>query len=83
MNKTSIKIIKRKDAGATAEIKTQNTHETRSAAAMRGEKVERSLHRKMAGRVSNWISERRENNRIEQIAAIRKIFANEHLLGQI
>jgi hypothetical protein len=45
VNKASIKIIKRKDAEAAADFKTQNTRETKSAAAMSAEKVERSLHR--------------------------------------
>ena len=82
MNKTPIKIIKRKDAGAAADVKTQNMHETKSAAAMSGEKVERSLHHKMANTVSNWIAERRENKRSEEISAFRKLFGEESLLSR-
>jgi len=82
MNKASIKIIKRKDAEATADVQTQILHETKSAAAMSGEKVERSLHRKMANTVSNWIAERRENNRTKEISAIRKLFGDESLLSK-
>ena len=82
MNKASIKIIKRKDAEAAADVKSQNSCKTKSAAAMSGEKVERSLRRKMAETVSNWISERKENNRTKEISAIRKLFGDESLLSK-
>ena len=82
MNKTSIKIIKRKDAEAAAEVKTQNAGETKSAAPMSEEKFERSLHRKMADTVSNWIAEQRENKRSEEISAFRKLFGDEFLSGR-
>jgi hypothetical protein len=82
VNKTAIKIIKRKDARSAGNVKTQNTHETKSAAAVSGEKVERKLHRKMADTVSNWISERRENDRSKEISAIRKLFGDESLLSK-
>ena len=82
MNKTPIKIIKRKDAEASADVKTQNSCKTKSAAAMSGEKVERSLHRKMADTVSNWIAEQRENKRTEEISAFRKLFGDEFLSGR-
>ncbi len=82
VNKTSIKVIKRKDAEAMAMGKTQNTCETKQAAALSGEKVERRLHRKMADTVSNWIVERRENNRAEEISAIRRMFGSEPLFGK-
>jgi hypothetical protein len=49
---------------------------------MSGEKVERSLRRKMAETVSNWISERKENNRTKEISAIRKLFGDESLLSK-
>lgn len=62
-------------------IKTQNTRETKQAAALSGEKVERRLHRKMADTVSNWISERRENNRAEEVLALRKMFGSESFLS--
>jgi len=82
VNKTSIKIIKRKDAEATVTVKTQNSDETKTTAIFSEEKVERRLHRKMANTVSNWISERRENNRIKEISAIRKLFGDESLLSK-
>ena len=82
MNKASIRIIKRKDAEAAADVKTQNTRETKSAAAMSREKVELSLRRKVAETVSNWISERKENNRSKEISAIRKLFGDESLLSK-
>ncbi len=82
MNKTSIKIIKRKDAEAMANDKTQDLSEPKLAAAMSGEKIERRLHRKMADTVSNWIAERKKSNRIKDISAIRKLFGDESLLSR-
>ena len=81
MNKTSIKIIKRKDASA-AKGETQNPREQKPAAAFSKEKIERRLHRQMAETISNWISERRENNRSEEISAFRKLFGDESLFGK-
>ena len=77
MNKTSIKIIKRKDAEATAKGKTQDLSESKLVAKMSGEKNERRLRRKMADTVSKWIAERRENKRSEEVSAFRKLFGNE------
>jgi hypothetical protein len=77
MNKAPIKIIKRKDAETAADVKTQNTHETKSAVS--GDKAERRLRRKMADTVSNWIAERRENKRSEEISAFRNLFSDEFL----
>ena len=82
MNKTSIKVIKRKDTEVMANDKTQNLSEPKLVATMSGEKIERRLHRKMADKVSNWISERRENNRAEEISAIRKMFGSESLFSK-
>jgi hypothetical protein len=84
VNKASIKIIKRKyaEAAAAAEVKAQNSCKTKSAAVKSGEKVERSLHRKVADTVSNWIVERRENNRSKEISAIRHLFGDESLLSK-
>ena len=83
MNRTSIKVIKRKDAEVIANAKTQSVCWAQQTAPVNEEKIERRSRREIVGTVSTWISERRENNRIEQIAAIRKIFGNEHLLSQI
>ena len=82
MNKASIKIIKRKDAEAAADIEIQDTHETKSAAAMSGGKGERSLRRKMADTVSKWIVERRKNKRSEEVSAIRNLFGSEFSPGK-
>jgi len=82
VNKTLIKIIKRKDAEAVVNVKTQNSDETKPTARFSEEKIERRLHRKMANTVSNWISERGENNRIKEISAIRKLFGDESLLSK-
>jgi Holliday junction resolvase-like predicted endonuclease len=62
MNKTAIKIIKRKDVEAAVELKTQNTGETNLAAVRNRKNFERRLHRKIAHTVSNWIAKRRESN---------------------
>ncbi len=82
MNKISIKVIKRKDAEVMANGKTQSLCETKPTAAFSEEKIERSLHRKMADTVSNWIAERRESNRTKEISAIRKLFGDESLLSR-
>jgi len=79
VNKTAIKIIKRKDAEAAAKGKTQTLSEPKPAAAMRGEKIELHLRRKMTDTVSIWIAERRENKRAEEISAFRKLFGDEFL----
>jgi hypothetical protein len=82
VNRTSIKIIKRKDAEAMANDKTQDLPKLKVAAAMSGKRIERRLHRKMADTVSNWIAERKENNRTKEISAIRKLFGDESLLSR-
>ncbi len=79
MNKTSIRIIKRKDAEAAANDKTQDLSGQKLAAAMSEEKIEPRLHRKMADTVSNWIAERRENKRSEEVSAFRKLFGDKFL----
>ena len=84
MNKTSIKVIKRKDARAMANIEAQSACEPKETApVVSEEKIERRSRREIVNTVSSWISERRENNRHEEIAAIRKIFGNEPLLGEV
>ncbi len=82
MNKTSIKVIKRKDAEVAANDKTQDMSESKLVATMSGEKIERRLHRNMAETISIWISERQENNRVEEISAIRRIFGSESFLSK-
>ena len=82
MNKTLIKIIKRKDAEMMANAKTQGACQPNQAAPVSEEKTEWCSRRQIVGTISNWISERRENNRTEQIAAIRKMFGNGSPLGE-
>ncbi len=65
-----------------ANDKTQNLSEPKLVATMSGEKIERGLHGKMADTVSNWISERRENNRVEETSAIRMMFGSESLYSK-
>lgn len=83
VNKTSIKVIKRKDAQAIANIEAQSACEPKQTAPVSEEKIERRSRREIVETVSSWISERKEKNRHEEIAAIRKIFGNEPLLGEI
>lgn len=66
-----------------ANDKAQNLYEPKLVAAMSGEKIERRLHRMTADRVSNWIAECRQNNRAEEVSAIRRMFSNESLLSKI
>ncbi|MDQ3489682.1 MAG: hypothetical protein ACR2M8_04155 [Pyrinomonadaceae bacterium] len=82
MNKTSIKIIKRKDAEAMANDRTQDLSEPKLVATMSGEKIERRLHCMMADTVSNWIAECRENNRVEEVSAIRRMFGSESFMSK-
>ena len=65
-----------------ANDKAQDLPEPKLAATMSGEKIERGLHGKMADTVSNWIAERRENNRAEEISAIRMMFGSESFLSK-
>ena len=82
MNKTSIKVIKRKDSEVMANAEAQNACEQKQVAALvSDEKIERHSRREIVNTVSTWISERRENNRVEEIAAIRKIFGGEPMLS--
>ncbi len=83
MNKILIKVIKRKDVELTAAAKIQSASAAKRAAPESEEKTELRLRRRMVGTVSGWISERRENNRIEKISAIRGMFGGEPLLNKI
>ena len=82
MNKISIKVIKRKEKEVIANVETQSPCEPKLVATVGEEKIERRLHRKMIDTVSNWISERRINNHIEEISAIRKLFGKEPILNK-
>ena len=75
MNKASVKVIKRKDVTA-AESSADETK-----AVINEEKAERHSRREMVNTVANWINERREQNRLEEITALRKIFG-EQCLGE-
>jgi len=79
MTKISIKVIKRKDAEATANANRRSAFEVGQTAPLNKEKVERLLRRELVGTVSNWISERKENSRLEKLAAFRKMFGGELL----
>ena len=80
MKKLLIKIIKRKDVEAMANAKTQRPEQTASDSE---EKIERRSRREIVKAISNWIPERGKNNRVEEIAAVRKFFGSEPLSGEI
>jgi hypothetical protein len=82
VKQTSIKVIKRKDVQAMPTSEAQNACEPNQTASASEEKIERRSRREIVETVSSWISERRENNRHEEIAAIRKIFGSDALLGE-
>lgn len=83
MNKILVKVIKRKDAEVMVNAKAQSAHKAEYTAPLNEKTIERHSRRKIVATVSTWISERRENNRIERNAAIRRIFANESMLSKI
>jgi hypothetical protein len=85
VNKTSIKVIKRKDAEMMAKAEPQNACEPSQEEAIHltEDQIERRARREIVDTVSSWITERKQKNRIEEIAAIRKIFGNEPLLSEI
>jgi hypothetical protein len=82
MNKTAIKVIKRKDASVAANGETLSLSEPKLTATFGDEKIEGGLRRKMADTVSNWIAERRKNKRAEEAAAFRNLFGDESLFGK-
>jgi hypothetical protein len=79
---TTIKIIKRKDVPVAASGEAQISCELKQGDAFGEEKFERLLRRRMAGTISNWIAERRENRRSEEVSAFRKLFGDEFLSGR-
>lgn len=80
MKKLLIKIIKRKDVEAMANAKTQSMKQTASVSE---ENIVRRSRREIVKAISNWIPERGKNNRIEELAAIRKFFGSKPLSGEI
>ncbi len=83
MNKILIKVIKRKDAEAMANARTQSVCEPTQSAPVSEERIKRRSRRMLVDTISNWIPDRKKNNRIEEIAAIRKFFGNDLLLSEI
>jgi uncharacterized protein YjiS (DUF1127 family) len=73
-SKVAIKVFKRKDL----EQSIHHTSEPQAAEASEvfdtPEKAERRTRRELVNTVSNWVTERRERNRLEEIEAIRRIF---------
>lgn len=83
MNKTSIKVIKRKDTEIMASTKNQSAPKPKEDAPLSAEKIESRARRKLVATISNWISELRENNRNEEVDAIRKNLGSNRLAGKI
>lgn len=78
-----IKIIKRKDAETAANAKTQSAVGAQLVSPDNEEKIERRSRREIVHTISNWVSERRKNNRLEELTAIRKFYGNEPLSSEI
>lgn len=82
MNRTSVKVIKRSDvAGAFGADGPRNSGVTKSTVVSGSAKVEEKPHSKVAATVANWISERKGNDRVREILAVRKLFSDESLLS--
>ena len=78
-----IKIIKRKDLEAMTNAKAQSVCEPEHSTPVSEEKNERRSRRVLIDAISNWIPDRKTNNRIAEVAAVRKFFGNELLLSEI
>ncbi|MBC7798496.1 MAG: hypothetical protein H7Z37_16625 [Pyrinomonadaceae bacterium] len=65
-----IKVVKRRDV-------EQAIHNTSGGKAVECEKkVERRSRRELVSTVTNWVSERRERNRNEEMEGLRRIFGD-------
>lgn len=82
MRKISIKVIKRKDAEAMANAEIPIAGKAKQPVSVNQSKTERRLRREIVSTISNWIPERNKNNRVEEIAAVRKFFGSELLLKE-
>lgn len=72
MTKTLIKIVKRKDLAIIADAAIQNVGIAPQTETLTEKKIESRLRREIAGTISSWINERRENSRREEIIAIEQ-----------
>jgi hypothetical protein len=75
LNKAAIRIIKRgtarggrERAGSKASTQTSGISPSKS---------ERTLHREIAGKVSDWITDNRNRGRVNTLADIRRLFGGE------
>ncbi len=69
--KAAVKVFKRKDLEHSIHATSPQTEQP---IASDGVKAERHSRREIVNTVSNWVTERRERNRVEEIQALRKIF---------
>jgi hypothetical protein len=83
VKKILIKIIKQKDVKGWRNVKTQIRFAAKQTALKSEEKSKRHSRREIVETVSNWIPERKENKRLEELAAFRKFFGNEFSLSEI
>lgn len=81
MTKPIIRIIKRKDAEAAANVKTLNS-QVPPTEEHGADKIARRLERETAAMISKWITEHRKT-RLEETHAVRRFFGNELLLSKI
>lgn len=65
-----------------AKVKTHSASEAKQTAPVNEENIERRSRREIVTTIANWISERRKNNRLAEIAAIRKMFGGESQLRE-
>lgn len=72
-SKFAVKVFKRKDVQQAI----HHTSEPRPAENFEKEEVtERRNRRELVSTITNWVSERRERSRTEEIEAVRKLFGN-------
>lgn len=82
MKKLLIRVIKRKDAEAMATANIlPHFNSIPTSFVTREEDGSKLLRRNIDSTVSSWITERRENNRVERAAAVRKMLSGEILLA--
>lgn len=72
-SKLAVKVFKRKDV----EQSIHHTSEPRPAENDETEiKSERRARRELVSTITNWVSERRERSRVEEIEAVRRLFGD-------
>ena len=70
--KAAVKVFKRKDLEHSIHATSPQTEPV----AKDEVKAERHSRREIVSTVSNWVTERRERNRVEEMQALRKVFGS-------